>query len=376
MSKTDYYELLGVARNASQEELKKAFRKLAMKHHPDRNIENKVESEEKFKEVQEAYEVLSDPRTRATYDQFGHAGIQQGRRGAPSFSFDDIFSDIGDLFTDIFGARRGGEAHPQRGADLRYNLQLSLEDAFHGTTVKIDIPALVGCQECGGTGARKGSKKTTCSMCQGMGQVRMQQGFFTISQTCPTCHGEGQIITDPCRACKGQGRIHQVRTLSVKIPAGVGEGDRIRLNGEGEGGIHGGPAGDLFVQVSLKEHPIFVREGNHLHCEVPISFTSAALGGEIKIPTLNGHVNLRIPSETQSGKILRLKGQGVRSLRSGEPGDLLCRVMVETPVDLTAKQKTMLTEFEASITNNKQNHTPRARSWFKQVKEFFEARKA
>lgn len=378
MSKRDFYDTLGIARNASQDELKKAYRKLAMKYHPDRNPGDK-RSEEQFKEVQEAYDVLSDQRKRAAYDQFGHAGISGVGPGAEGFNFNDIFGDIGDLFGDIFGGRRGaggGRSQPQRGADLRYNLELSLEEAIHGKVVQLRIPALVTCESCSGSGARKGSKPTTCTTCNGVGQVRLQQGFFTIQQTCPACHGEGQAISDPCRDCKGHGRKEHVKTLSVRIPAGIDDGNRVRLASEGEAGFHGAPPGDLYVQVAIKPHPIFTREGNHLHCEVPINFVTAALGGDIDIPTLDGYVNLHIPAETQSGKVLRLRGKGVKPMRDGVVGDLFCRIMVETPVHLSSKQTAILRDFEESLkTGGKDKHNPRSRSWLEQVKAFFEGHK-
>lgn len=378
MSKRDFYDVLGVSRNASQDELKKAYRKMAMKHHPDRNP-GKKESEDKFKEVQEAYEVLSDQRKRVAYDQFGHAGVNPGMGGAgggAGFNFSDVFGDIGDIFGDIFGGRRGGgQSQAQRGADLRYNLELSLEEAIHGTTTQIRIPTLTECKECHGSGAAKGSKPTSCTTCNGMGQVRIQQGFFTIQQTCPACHGEGNIISHPCKKCHGHGRIQEAKTLSVKIPAGVDDGDRIRLTGEGEAGAHGAPAGDLYVQVAIKQHPIFTREGSHLYCVVPIDFAVAVLGGEVEVPTLEGKVNLHIPTETQSGTVLRLRGKGVRALRGGITGDLLCQVTVETPVKLTSKQKELLREFASSLQTNEADHSPKARSWFNQVKAFFEGKK-
>ncbi len=378
MAKRDYYEILGVSRNASQDELKKAYRKLAMKYHPDRNQDDK-KAEEHFKEAKEAYELLADSSKRATYDQFGHAGVEGAGGfggGAGGFNFNDVFSDIGDLFGDMFGGRRGsgGRSHAQRGADLRYNLELSLGRAIHGTSVEIRIPTLADCEECNGSGARKGSSPITCTTCNGMGQVRMQQGFFTIQQACPTCHGEGKVISNPCKKCHGHGRVQHTKTLSVKIPAGVDEGDRIRLVGEGEAGTQGGGAGDLYVQVSIKEHSIFKREGNHLHCQVPIGFVTAALGGEVEVPTLDGQVNLHVPAETQSGKVLRLRGKGVKSLRNGLTGDLFCQVMVETPINLTTKQKEMLREFDVTL-KTKPEHTPQSRSWFANVKKFFESSK-
>lgn len=372
MSKADYYETLGVARNASQDELKKAYRKLAMKYHPDRNSGDSG-SEEKFKQVKEAYEVLSDARNRASYDQFGHAGIDpSGGAGGAGFNFSDVFGDLGDLFGDIFGGRRGGgQSHAQRGADLRYNLELTLQEAIHGTEVQIRIPTLVNCEVCNGSGARKGSAPVVCKTCDGVGQVRMQQGFFTIQQACPSCHGEGRVIADPCAKCHGHGRIQHTKTLSVKIPAGIDTGNRIRLTGEGEAGTQGAPAGDLYVQANIKPHPIFTREGSHLHCEVPVSFTTAVLGGEIEVPTLTGTVKLQIPPETQSGKVLRLRGRGIPGLRGGGSGDLYCGIVVETPVHLTAKQREMLQEFEVSLQTKAQSHNPKAHAWFEAVRRFF-----
>lgn len=375
MSKRDYYEVLGVSKNASEAEIKKAFKKLAMKFHPDRNPDNK-DAEDKFKEAKEAYDVLSDAQKRAAYDQFGHDAISGMGGGPGGFgggggggSFSDVF---GDVFGDIFGGggARGGQ-RVYRGADLRYNLELSLEEAVNGTTVKIRVPTLVPCEPCGGSGAKKGTSPSTCSTCKGHGQVRMQQGFFSLQQTCPRCHGSGKMISDPCQACHGQGRVEKQKTLSVKVPAGVDNGDRIRLSGEGEAGENGGPSGDLYVQISVREHAIFKRQGNDLHCEVPISFTIAALGGELDVPTLNGRVKLKVPEESQSGKLFRLRGKGVSSVRGGPPGDLLCRIMVETPVNLTTKQKDLLREFETSMQGD-DKHSPRHHSWLDGVKKFFE----
>lgn len=374
MSKRDYYEILGVAKNVSQDELKKAYRKLAMKHHPDRNPGDHA-AEEKFKEAKEAYEVLADERKRATYDQFGHAGVSGMGGGAGGFNVHDIFGDIGDIFGDIFGGGgRRGRNQPQCGADLRYNLDLSLEEAVHGTSVQVRIPTLIHCETCDGSGARKGTKPVSCTTCNGIGQVRIQQGFFTIQQTCPTCHGEGMMITDPCRECKGHGRVEKTKTLSVKIPAGIDSGDRIRLSGEGEAGSHNAPPGDLYVQVNIKPHAIFTREGHHLHCDVPISFVVAALGGDIEVPTLEGMVNLHIPAETQSGKVLRLRGRGIKPLRGSVTGDLFCKIMVETPVNLSGKQKDLLKQFDAMLKESN-NHSPKARTWFEHLKNFFEAKK-
>lgn len=375
-TKRDYYEILGVPRNASEAELKKAYRRLAMKHHPDRNAGDK-ESEAQFKEVKEAYEILSDSRKRAAYDQFGHAGVDPSMGGAGFSGFSDIFGDIGDIFGDIFGAAggRGGRSRSQRGADLRYMLDLSLIDAIRGTTVEITIPRMAECKTCHGSGAKAGSKPVTCRTCDGMGQVRMQQGFFTIQQNCPDCHGEGKVITDPCRDCGGQGRKQERKTLSVKVPAGVDNGDRIRLSGEGEAGYHGAPAGDLYVQMRIKPHPVFERDGKDLYCEVPISIAMAALGGEIDVPTLDGHVKLKIPAETQSGKMFRLRGKGVKVVNHREIGDLMCRVTVETPIKLNDTQKKLLREFEKSLAENKDQHSPKHGSWFNSVKEFFHERK-
>jgi len=376
MSKRDYYEVLGVSRNASEAELKKAYRRAAQKHHPDRNPDDK-QSEENFKECKEAWEVLSDSQKRAAYDQFGHAGVDPsmgagGGPGAGGFGggFNDIF---GDVFGDIFGAGRGGGGQRvYRGSDLRYNLELSLEDAVSGTEVKVRIPTQVTCTECKGSGARKGSSPTQCTTCGGRGQVRMQQGFFSVQQTCPHCRGSGSIITDPCHKCHGKGRVSEHKTLSVKVPAGVDTGDRIRLAGEGEAGESGGPPGDLYVQIQVMEHPIFVRDENNLYCEVPISFATAALGGELEVPTLKGRVNLKIPSETQTGRMFRMRGKGVKPVRGGPVGDLICKVKVETPVNLTRKQKDLLREFTGDMEEGGSRHSPQASSWMDGVKKFFD----
>lgn len=378
MAKRDYYELLGLEKNASAEEIKKAYRRLAMKFHPDRNPDDK-DAEQKFKDAKEAYEILSDDKKRAAYDQFGHAGVdpQAGMGGGAGFgaggaSFSDIF---GDVFGDIFGAGRGGGGgggRQSRGADLRYNLDLGLEEAVHGTTVKIRVPTLVSCSGCDGTGAKRGTSPVTCSTCGGHGQVRMQQGFFSLQQTCPRCRGTGKIVSNPCATCNGMGRVQEYKTLSVKIPAGVDTGDRIRLAGEGEAAEAGGMPGDLYVHVKVKPHEIFSREDNHLFCEVPISFGTAVIGGELDVPTLDGRVKLRIPAETQSGKVFRLRGKGVKSVHGGETGDLLCRVVVETPVNLSRKQKDALAQFEEAMKEGGEKHSPRSSSWFDGVKKFFE----
>jgi molecular chaperone DnaJ len=372
MAKRDYYEILGVAKNASEADLKKAFRRLAMKHHPDRNPGDK-DAEDKFKEAKEAYEILTDPQKRAAYDQFGHAGVDAsaggGARGGANFS--DIFEDI---FGDIFGGggRGAGGSRVYRGSDLQYNLELTLEEAVFGTEVKIRVPSLVECGECNGSGAEKGTTPETCDTCGGVGQVRMQQGFFSVQQTCPRCHGTGKVITSPCHACHGQGRVEEHKTLSVKVPAGVDSGDRIRLSAEGEAGINGGPPGDLYVQIHVKPHKLFTRKGNDLMCEVPISFAAAALGGELEIPTLDGRVNLKIPEETQSGRLFRLRSKGVKSVHGGAQGDLICRVSVETPVNLTKRQKELLKELDDTMKAGGTRHSPQEEGWLDGVKGFFE----
>ncbi len=369
MSKRDYYEILGVSKDVSEKELKKAYRRVAMKYHPDRNPGDK-EAEDKFKEASEAYEVLADAQKRAAYDQYGHAGVEgAGGMGGGGFGgggFSDIF---GDVFGDIFGGGGGGRGGPARGADLRYNLDLSLEEAVKGKTVKIKVPTLVACSPCGGSGAKPGSSPTTCTTCGGHGQVRMQQGFFSVQQTCPTCRGKGKMISDPCSSCHGQGRVEETKTLSVKVPPGVDTGDRIRLSGEGEAGADGGPAGDLYVQVHVREHEFFQRDGKNLYCEVPISIFEACLGGEIEVPTLDGRVKLRVPPETQTGKLFRLRGKGVSSVRGGAPGDLMCRVVLETPVNLNKEQKDLLEKLRDSMKGKQ--HSPRQESWFEGMKNFF-----
>ena len=370
MAKRDYYEVLGVEKGASAQEIKKAFRRVAMKYHPDRNPDDK-DADEKFKEAQEAYEILGDEEKKSAYDRFGHAGVDGsaggGFGGGGGAGFGDIF---GDVFGDIFGGG-GGRGGPARGSDLRYDLQLDLEDAVRGKTVQIDVPTMVHCDTCDGSGARKGTSPVTCTTCQGTGQVRMSQGFFSVQQTCPKCHGRGKMITDPCGDCHGQGVREERKTLSVKIPAGVDTGDRIRLSGKGEAGPQGGPPGDLYVQMVVREHPIFVRDGSNLHCEVPISFAQAALGGDLEVPTLSGKVKLKIPAETQSGKLFRLRGKGVAPVRGGGVGDLLCRVVVETPVKLSGQQRELLQQFEESLAG-KSKHSPRSSNWFDGVKKFFD----
>ena len=376
MSKRDYYEILGVSKDANEADLKKAYRRLAMKYHPDRNTDN-PEAEDKFKEAKEAYDILSDAQKRSAYDQFGHAGVDPsmgGGQGGAGFSgdFGDIF---GDVFGDIFGGGRGGSRRQRayRGSDLRYNLELSLEQAVFGTEVNIKVPTLVACKTCDGSGSKKGSSPTTCSTCGGAGQVRMQQGFFAVQQTCPNCHGQGKVISDPCDACHGQGRVQEQKTLSVKIPAGVDNGDRVRLTGEGEAGESGGSPGDLYVQVHVKPHPIFTREEADLLCEMPISIGIAALGGELEVPTLDGRVKLKIPPETQSGKLFRMRGKGVKSVRGGTVGDLICKLVVETPVNLSSRQKELLQELEETLGGSAaKKHKPKSEGFFDGVKKFFD----
>jgi molecular chaperone DnaJ len=371
MAKRDYYEVLGVAQGVSEGDLKKAYRRLAMKLHPDRNPDD-PKAEELFKEASEAYEVLSDPEKRQAYDQFGHSAVDGSNGMGGGFAggnFGDIFSDV---FGDIFGSGRG-RSSVQRGSDLRYTLELTLEQAVNGDTMEIRVPVLSSCGECEGSGAQSGSVPQACDDCGGAGQVRVSQGFFSLQQTCPTCRGAGQIISNPCRKCGGAGRVERSKTLSVKVPAGVDNGDRIRLAGEGEAGLNNGPAGDLYVQIAVAEHAIFTREGKHLFCVVPIPFTGATLGGELEVPTLDGRVKLKIPAETQSGKVFRLRNKGVAPVRGGATGDLLCRVEVETPVKLTEKQRRLLEQFQTSLEAGGKRHSPKETSWFQGVKDFFDS---
>ena len=371
MDQRDYYELLEVSRSASDGDIKKAYRKLAMKYHPDRNPDD-PSAEDKFKEIQKAYAVLSDSKKRSAYDQFGHAGVDGAGGGHGGFGgFGDVFEDI---FENIFsgGRGQGRQSQGQRGSDLQFNVQLTLEEAAIGKEIEITVPRHGACKTCDGSGAKVGTKPKSCETCNGIGQVRIQQGFFSIQQTCPNCHGEGKIITDPCNDCHGQGRIRESKKLTVKIPPGVDNGDRVRLSGEGEAGIHGGGPGDLYVQVGVKKHAIFERQDNDLHCEVPISFMIAAIGGTIEVPTLEGRVSLKIPGETQTGKVFRLRGKGMKSVRGYAQGDLLCKVVVETPVNLSSEQKDLLTKLQESLEGGKAKHSPRSTSWFDGVKKFFE----
>jgi molecular chaperone DnaJ len=376
MAKRDYYEILGVAKNASEEEIKKSYRKLAMKYHPDRNPDSK-ESEDKFKEAKEAYEMLTTPEKRDAYDRYGHAGVDPnmggGGGGAGAGGFADAF---GDIFGDIFGGGRGGGGRggPQvyRGADLRYNLEITLEQAAAGFDTTIRVPSWDKCESCSGSGAKSGTSASICTTCNGHGQVRMQQGFFSIQQTCPKCHGTGKVITDPCPPCGGAGKIKRNKTLEVKIPTGIDNGMRIRSSGNGEPGMNGGPPGDLYVEIHIKPHPVFQREGDDLHCEMPISFVKAALGGEIEVPTLSGKASFTIPEGTQSGKTFRLRNKGIKGVRSGYSGDLFCHVVIETPIKLTEKQKDMLREFESLTLEGGAKHNPQSKSWMDKVKNFFE----
>lgn len=371
MARRDYYQVLDLARTATEVEIKKAYRRLAMKFHPDRNPTDH-EAEGRFKEVKEAYEVLSDPQKRAAYDQFGHAGVDASRGAGQGFDPRDAFGDIfGEVFGDIFGGGRRNRSGVYRGADLRYELALDLEQAVFGATANVEFTTLAECGECKGSGSAQGAKPATCETCRGAGQVRMQQGFFAVQQTCPRCQGRGQVITDPCDGCRGQGRLRRQKTLAVKVPAGLDDGDRIRLTGEGEAGRNGGPAGDLYVEIRVREHKIFERDGSHLSCEVPMSFATASLGGTIEVPTLDGNATIKVPPETQSGRVFRLREKGIKPVRGGPTGDLFCRVVVETPVNLSREQKELLRSLEDSLKNDVKRHHPREDSWLDGVKRFF-----
>jgi molecular chaperone DnaJ len=387
MPKKDYYETLGVAKNASDEDIKKAYRKLAMKHHPDRNQGgNSKSAEEKFKEGKEAYEMLSDGQKRAAYDQYGHAGVDPNMRGAGggpgAEGFGGFAEAFGDIFGDVFNGQRGG---PQRGGgggggrqvyrggDLSYAMEVTLEEAAHGKDAQIRIPSWDNCGICHGTGAKPGTKVISCTTCQGHGVVQMRQGFFSVQQTCPQCKGTGKLIPDPCVSCHGVGKNKTNKTLEVKIPAGIDDGMRIRSTGNGEPGTNGGPPGDLYIEIRVKKHDIYERDGDDLHCSVPISFTTAALGGEIEVPTLAGKAAIDIPEGTQAGKQFRLRGKGIKGVRSSYPGDLYCHVSVETPVKLTEHQRKLLKEFDESLKKGGAKHSPGEEGWTDKLKNFFSA---
>ena len=382
MAKRDYYDVLGVAKNAPEEDIKKAYRKLAMKYHPDRNQgDDAKKAEEKFKEAKEAYEMLTDPQKRAAYDQYGHAGVDPsmaagGFRGGPGTEgFGGFAEAFGDIFGDIFGGggRRGGAAGHQvyRGADLSYSMEISLEEAAHGKDTQIRIPSWDSCETCHGSGAKPGTSAKTCSTCGGSGTVHLRQGFFSIQQTCPHCHGSGRIIPDPCPSCNGAGRVKKQKTLEVKIPAGINEGMRIRSVGNGEPGTNGGPPGDLYVEIRIKQHEIFERDGDDLHCTVPVTLTLAALGGNVTVPTLAGKAEIELPEGTQHGKTFRLRGKGIKGIRSSYPGDLYCHVTVETPVRLTEHQRKLMKELDESLKKGGERHSPNAKSWTDRVKDLF-----
>ena len=374
MSKACYYETLEVERSVDEAGLKSAFRKLAMKWHPDKNPGD-PSCEHKFKEISEAYEILKDGNKRAAYDRYGHAAFEQGNGNSHAHGFGAGFaSSFSDIFEDLFGmaGQRGGRGGRERGADLRYNMEITLEEAFSGKTAQINIPVAVTCETCSGTGAKSGTKPKTCSMCGGAGRVRQAQGFFTLERTCPGCQGRGQMIETPCASCSGQGRVQKERTLSVNIPQGVEDGTRIRLAGEGEAGVQGGPAGDLYIFLSLAAHKFFQRDGADLHCRVPVSMVTAAMGGEFDVPTIDkGKTKVKVPSGTQSGRRFRVAGKGMPVLRSRQAGDLYVQVVVETPQNLTKKQKELLAEFEKLSSGDTQ---PEAAGFFKMVKDFFGTR--
>ena len=380
MSKRDYYEVLGVPKNAGDDDIKKAYRKHAMKHHPDRNQgDTAKKSEEKFKECKEAYEMLSDPQKRTAYDQFGHAGVDPnlgGRHGGDGAGggFAEAFGDIfGDIFGGVGGARRGGGQQVYRGSDLSYAMEITLEEAAHGKETQIRIPSYDTCETCSGSGAKPGTTPKVCSTCNGGGTVHMRQGFFSIQQTCPHCHGSGKIIPEPCPTCGGQGRIKKNKTLEVKIPGGINEGMRIRSSGNGEPGPNGGPNGDLYIEIRIKAHDIFERDGDDLHCTVPVGLTSAALGGTIEVPTLGGKAEIELPEGTQHGKTFRLRGKGIKGVRSSYPGDLYCHVGVETPIKLTEQQRKLLQELDESFRKSGDRHSPTSKSWSDRVKDLFKA---
>ena len=376
MAKRDYYETLGVAKNASDEDIKKAYRKLAMKHHPDRNQGDSAKSaEEKFKEAKEAYEMLSDPQKRSAYDQFGHAGVDPNMRSGMGDNFGGGFAEaFGDIFGDMFGQGRGrgaGGRQVYRGSDLSYAMEITLEEAARGKEAQIRIPSWDNCGTCHGSGAKPGTQAKTCSTCQGGGSVQIRQGFFSVQQTCPHCRGSGKIISDPCSTCSGQGRLKKQKTLEVKIPAGIDDGMRIRSSGNGEPGMNGGPPGDLYIEIRISKHDIFERDGDDLHCTVPIGMVTAALGGEIEVPTLSGKVSINIPEGTQSGKQFRLRDKGIKGVRSSQAGALYCHIVVETPVKLTEHQRKLLRELDESLKKGGEKHSPGEGGWADRLKSFF-----
>ncbi len=377
MAKRDFYEILGVPKNASDEEIKKSYRKLAMKFHPDRNQgEASKEAEVKFKEAKEAYEMLSDPQKRAAYDQHGHAGVDPNMRGGPGGGegFGGFAEAFGDIFGDMFGQQRGragGGRQVFRGGDLSYAMELTLEEAANGKDAQIRIPTQDNCEVCAGSGAKPGTQIKSCGTCGGAGAVQMRQGFFSVQQPCPTCRGVGKIISDPCNACSGQGKIKRQKTLEVKIPAGIDAGMRIRSAGNGEAGTNGGPAGDLYIEIRLKKHDIFELDGDDLHCTVPVGMVTAALGGEIDVPTLQGKAAIDLPEGTQTGKQFRLRGKGIKGVRSSYPGDLYCHITVETPVKLNESQRKLLRELEDSFKKGGSKHSPSGDSWKDKLKGFF-----
>ena len=377
MAKRDFYEILGVSKTASDDEIKKAYRKLAMKYHPDRNQGDAAKAaEEKFKEAKEAYEMLSDAQKRAAYDQYGHAGVDPNMRGGPGGAegFGGFSDAFGDIFGDIFGGQRGGQRGGRqvyRGADLSYAMEITLEEAAAGKDSQIRIPSWDDCDTCSGSGAKPGTSAKTCSTCHGSGTVQMRQGFFSVQQTCPHCHGSGKIIPEPCTSGHGQGKIKKQTTLEIKIPPGIDDGMRIRSAGNGEPGRNGGPAGDLFIEIRVKRHELFERDGDDLHCQVPVSMTTAALGGEIEVPTLAGKAAIDIPEGTQHGKQFRLRGKGIKGVRSSYPGDLYVHVIVETPVKLTEHQRKLIKELDESFRKGGHKHSPNEKGWFEKAKEFF-----
>ena len=376
-TKKDYYDTLGVAKNATDEDIKKAYRKLAMKHHPDRNQGDSAKAaEERFKESKEAYEMLSDAQKRAAYDQYGHAGVDPNRGGGPGAEgFGGFAEAFGDIFGDVFNGQRGGRQQGGRqvfrGGDLSYAMEISLEDAAAGKEAQIRVPSWDDCGICKGSGAKPGTKVATCTTCHGHGVVQMRQGFFSVQQTCPQCKGTGKLIPDPCVACHGVGKTKTNKTLEVKIPAGIDDGMRIRSTGNGEPGSNGGPPGDLYIEIRVKKHEIFERDGDDLHCSVPISFTTAALGGEIEVPTLAGKAAIDIPEGTQAAKQFRLRGKGIKGVRSSYPGDLYCHITVETPVKLTEHQRKLLKDFDESLKKGGAKHSPSEDSWTDKLKNFF-----